>query len=316
MSDLTLTSLKPANVFETLQLGSVTTARIDYSGGNTEHLLFVTSDLHIDSVNCNRDRMFEDFTEAKNRGAKILLFGDVFDAMQGRFDPRRSLDELRPEYRKANYYDIVVKDVARLLSPFVDNIMLITPGNHETAVLKNASINLIDRLVYALNMEHGGHVLQGGYGGWVRFLLACGNNGGRLSVKVKYHHGFGGDAPVTRGVIHSNRQQVYIQDADIILNGHNHNSYYVPIISETISDAGRLVFFTTHHVRTPGYKQDYGDGSNGWAVEKGMVPKPLGGAFIKLNVLNNGLKKGNAKTLSCQISVQPVIHAPEIAELR
>ena len=299
-------------MFEATQQGSVTTARIDYSGGNTEHLLFVTSDLHIDSVNCNRNRLVDDLTEAKNRNAKILIFGDIFDAMQGRFDPRRSLDELRPEYRRQDYYDFVVKDTARLLAPFAQNIMLLTPGNHETAVLKNASISLIDRLVYSLNMEHGGQVMQGGYGGWVRFLLSRGTQGGRFSVKMKYHHGFGGDSPATKGIGHANRQQVYIKDADIILNGHNHNAYYVPVISETISDAGKLVFHTTHHVRTPGYKQDYGDGSNGWTVEKGMVPKPLGGAFIRLKVEENGLEKGNSKKLSCHISVQPVIHAPEV----
>jgi hypothetical protein len=299
-------------MFEAVQLGAVTTARIDYSGGNSEHLLFVTSDLHIDSVGCNRERMLEDFTEAKQRGAKILIFGDIFDAMQGRFDPRRSLDELRPEYRRQDYYDFVVKDVARILGPYAKNIMLITPGNHETSVLKNASISLIDRLVYALNMEYGGKVLQGGYGGWVRFLLSRGAQGGRLSVKIKYHHGFGGDAPVTRGVIHTNRQQVYINDADIIVNGHNHNAYYVPIVSESVSDSGKVVYHNTHHIRTPGYKQDYGDGMNGWAVEKGMVPKPLGGAFVKLKVLDNGLDRGGPRKLSCQISVQPVIHAPEV----
>jgi hypothetical protein len=300
------------NSYETVQQGAVTTARIDYSGGNTEHLLFVTSDLHIDSIGCNREWLIRDLTEAKQRGAKILFFGDVFDAMQGRFDPRRSLDELRPEYRRQDYYDFVVKDVAQILSPFADNILLIAPGNHETAVLKNASVSLVDRLVYSLNMEHGGHVLQGGYGGWVRFLLSRGDQGGRLSVKMKYHHGFGGDSPVTRGVSHINQQQVYIKDADVILNGHNHNAYYVPIISETVSDAGRVVFHTTHCIRTPGYKQDYGDGTTGWAVEKGMVPKPLGGAYISLKVAGNGLQKGNAKNLACQISVQPVIHAPEL----
>jgi hypothetical protein len=300
--------LKPT-AYESGQQGAVTTARIDYSGGNTEHLLFVTSDLHVDSVDCNRDWLLADLKEAKERGAIIMLFGDVFDAMQGRFDPRRSLDELRPEYRRQDYYDFVVKDVARILSPFAENIMLIAPGNHESAVLKNASISLIDRLVYCLNMEHGGKVLQGGYGGWVRFLLSRKTTGGRLSVKLKYHHGFGGDAPVTKGVIHTNRQNVYIKDADIILNGHNHNAYYVPIVSESITDSGKIVFHTTHHLRTPGYKQDYGDGGNGWAVEKGMVPKPLGGAFIKLKVCNKGAE---VKNMICQISVQPVIHAPEV----
>ena len=293
------------------QNGAVTTVRIDYSGGNTEHMLFLASDLHVDATTCNRSVMLADMQEAVNKNAMIFLFGDIFDAMQGRFDPRRSLDELRPEYRRQDYYDFVVKDTARLLAPFAQNLMLITPGNHETAVLKNASISLIDRLVYSLNIEHGGQVMQGGYGGWVRFLLSRGTQGGRLSVKVKYHHGFGGESMMTKGVGHASRQQVYIKDADIILNGHNHNAYYVPVISETISDAGKLVFHTTHHIRTPGYKQDYGNGMSGWAVEKGMVPKPLGGAFVKLNVLENGVRRGSAKNLSCQINVQPVIHAPE-----
>lgn len=297
---------------ETTQQGAVTTARVDYSGGNSEHLLFLSSDLHIDSIACNREKLINDLAEAKARNARILLFGDIFDAMQGRFDPRRSLDELRPEYRRQDYYDFVVKDVARILGPYAKNIMLITPGNHETAVLKNASISLIDRLVYVLNMEYGGKVLQGGYGGWVRFMLSNGEQGGRLSIKLKYHHGFGGDALVTRGVIHTNRQQVYINDADIIVNGHNHNAYYVPIVSESVSDSGKVVYHNTHHIRTPGYKQDYGDGMNGWAVEKGMVPKPLGGAFVKLSVIKNNAAKSNAKARLCQISVQPVIHAPEV----
>ena len=288
------------------QKGAVTTARIDYSSGNTEHLFYLTSDLHIDSIHCNRELMFADFDEAKSRGAKILIFGDLFDAMQGKFDPRRSMDELRPEYRSAEYFDVVVKDVARLLKPYADNIMLITPGNHETAVTKNASISLIDRLVWMMNLENKTNILQGTYGGWVWFLFKFGDLGNRTSIKLKYHHGFGGDAPVTRGVIHTNRQNVYIKDADIIVNGHNHNAYYVPIVSETLSASGNVVYQTTHHVRTPGYKSEYGDGSSGWAVEKGMVPKPLGGAYVKMNVES----KVKGRPLGCRISVQPVVHAP------
>lgn len=291
------------------QKGAVTTARIDYSQGNTEHYLFMTSDLHIDSVHCNRDVMFADFEAAKQKGAMIMLFGDIFDAMQGRFDPRRDMDELRPEYRRADYFDYVVQDVARLLKPYAENILLIAKGNHETSVTKNAGISLIDRLIWTMNIENKTKILQGGYGGWIRILLEKGGNGGRCSVKIKYHHGFGGDAPVTRGVIHTNRQNVYIKDADIIVNGHNHNAYYVPIVSETLSASGEVVFQTTHHIRTPGYKQEYGTGDKGWAVEKGMVPKPIGGIGVRLNV---GYGSKN-KPLSCGIAVQPVIHAPSFS---
>lgn len=295
------------------QDGAVTTVRVNYTA-DSEFNLFLTSDLHVDAVGCDRERLLSDLTEAKERGAKIMFFGDIFDAMQGRFDPRRSMDELRPEYRRADYYDFVVKDVARILKPFAENILLITPGNHETSVLKHANIGLIDRLVWMLNMECGTNILQGGYGGWVRFMFETGSKkarGGRMSVKLKYHHGSGGDAPVTRGVIHTNRQNVFIKGADIIVNGHNHNAYYVPIVSETISDAGKVMFVTQHHIRTPGYKNDYGDGTTGWAIERGMVPKPIGGAFVKMKVAN-GQKKGSPRGRNVVISVQPVIHAPEV----
>ena len=248
--------------------------------------------------------------EAVNRNAMIFLIGDIFDAMQGRFDPRRSLDELRPEYRRQDYYDFVVKDVARILGPFAKNIVLISDGNHETATLKNANLSLTDRLIWLLNTQYGGNVQHGGYGGWVRFMLE-GNSGGRASVKMKYFHGAGGDSPVTRGVIQTNRQAVYLNGADIVVNGHNHNAYYVPIVQESVSDAGKVIFSTQHHVRTPGYKSEYNDGTKGWAVEKGMVPKPLGGAFVNLKVTTNG----KAKRVGCQIGVQPVIHEPVVMEL-
>jgi len=292
------------------QKGAVTTVDHDYSNGNNVGLMYLTSDLHIDSIYCNREAMLLDFEDAKNKNAMIFLFGDIFDAMQGRFDPRRSMDELRPEYRRGDYYDFVVKDVANILGPYAKNIAMISPGNHETAVLKNASLSLIDRLIYTLNLEYGAGILQGGYGGWIRFLLHNGSNGMRTSVKLKYHHGFGGDAPVTRGVIHTNRQNVYIKNADIIVNGHNHNAYYVPIVTESISGNGRVVFETTHHIRTPGYKQEYGDGSKGWAIEKGMVPKPIGGAMVKYTVESNGLKKGKPLNTYANIKVTPIISSP------
>lgn len=294
----------------TTQNGAVTTVRIDYSGGNNEHTLFLASDLHVDAVSCNRDVLLADMQEAVNRNAMIFLIGDIFDAMQGRFDPRRSLDELRPEYRRQDYYDFVVKDVARILGPFAKNIVLISDGNHETATLKNANLSLTDRLIWLLNTQYGGNVQHGGYGGWVRFMLE-GNSGGRASVKMKYFHGSGGDSPVTRGVIQTNRQAVYLNGADIVVNGHNHNAYYVPIVQESVSDAGKVIFSTQHHVRTPGYKSEYNDGTKGWAVEKGMVPKPLGGAFVNLKVTTNG----KAKRVGCQIGVQPVIHEPVVMEL-
>jgi hypothetical protein len=42
------------------------------------------------------------------------------------------------------------------------------------------------------------------------------------------------------------------------------------------------------------YKDDYGDGSKGWAIERGMPPKQIGGKIAKFQVLeskSNGIMK-------------------------
>jgi hypothetical protein len=222
----------------------------------------------------------EHLEEAKRKHARIFIFGDFFDAMQGRFDPRRSMDELRPEYRVDNYYDVVVHDSAKFLAPYADLIDIISDGNHELAVRKNANTDLIDRLVYELRQDGKSSVVHGGYGGWVRMMVD--KNSARESIKLKYFHGAGAEAPVTRGVIQTNRQAVYLPDADVVVNGHNHNAYYVPIARERISDQGKLFMSLQHHVRVPGYKQDYGDGTTGWSVTKGGVPKPIGAVWMRL----------------------------------
>jgi len=263
--------------------GAVTKLRFDVSTG-WEQWLWLTSDNHFDAVNCNRKTLKSHLDEAKARNALIFVFGDWFDAMQGRFDPRRSMSEVRPEYRADNYYDLIVDDSEKFLAPYAENIILITDGNHETAVEKNASINLTDRLVKGLRSK-GSQVQRGGYGGWVKLLfdMSGGKRAGpRKSINIKYHHGSGGNAPVTKGVIQTNRQAVYLPDADIVVNGHNHQAYDVPLVRERISDLGVQYFDLVHYIRTSGYKQDYGDGGRGWAVEKGFAPSPIGGCWVHI----------------------------------
>ncbi len=85
--------------------------------------------------------------------------------------------------------------------------------------------------------------------------------------------------------------------------------------SETLSNSGKVVFQTTHHIRTPGYKQEYGDGTQGWAVEKGFGPKPIGGAFVQYEVHRHGLSKGKPTNIYADIRVTPHIHSPEYFDI-
>jgi hypothetical protein len=277
----------------TEQNGAVTSIHYDVFSG-WEQWAFLASDNHFDSVYCNRDVMRAHFDEAKRRNARIFIFGDWYDAMGGRYDPRRSMPELRPEYaRRDDYYDFLVKDSAKWLESYANNLEVMADGNHELSVLKAANTNLMDRLVAMLNDRNGTHIAHGGYGGWVRFMfnLSDGNSTGpRTSIKLKYFHGSGGEAPVTRGAIQTNRQAVYLPDASIVVNGHSHHSYYIPISRERLSNKGQQYFDIQHHIRLPGYKQSYGDGTTGWDVTRGGVPKPIGGAWVRLYCEDHQIK--------------------------
>ncbi len=129
----------------------------------------------------------------------------------------------------------------------------------------------------------GTKIRAGGYGGWVRFMFNMSDGkstGPRSSLRVKYFHGSGGEAPVTRGVIQTARQAVYLPDANVVINGHNHSQYIIPIARERLSNKGVHYSDIQSHVRIPGYKQGYGDGSRGWEVERGGVPKPIGAVWM------------------------------------
>lgn len=288
----------------TVQTGAVTSILFDFESGEPlEKWLYFTSDTHFDSVYCNRDMFFSDLDKAVLRDASIFEIGDFFDALQGRFDPRRDMSILRPEYRRSDYYDYVIKDSAEKLEKYANNFAMIAPGNHELSVLKNANTFLSDRLVGHLNEKTGSKITHGGYGGWLRIVLRV-DNKPRGSVNIKYFHGAGGEAPVTRGAIQTNRQAVYLPDADIVVNGHSHNAYWIPITRGRIGNKGDHYFDTQHHIRTPGYMMSYGDGSTGWEVTRGGVPKPLGSCFIKLSI------GASSKKYRTEITIEPLIHNP------
>lgn len=239
-------------------------------------VVYLFSDVHFDSVYSRRETYFEHLESAKRENALILDGGDLFDAMQGRFDPRRSMDELRPEYRREDYYDFVVQDVAEHLKPYCSNILALGSGNHELAVRKNANTDLTERLVQELRRA-GAPTVRMGFKGWIRFMLikTSGNPVGSIALRFS-HSGGGANAPVTRGVIETNRQAVYLPDADVVWNGHNHHGWIVPIARERLSNKGNVYQDLAWFVRTPGYESGYLLDDDGYAVQRALGPHPVG----------------------------------------
>lgn len=272
---------------------AVITVRCDDIASGWEQWFFLRSDAHHDHKKSNRALQKKHLDEVVKRGAMWADFGDLFDAMQGKYDPRKSYDDIRPEDTGEDYYDRLVIHAAEFYGPYAERCMLLAKGNHETGVLKHASTDVTSNLAFRLNTEHlkdSDHkVLMGGYGGWIRFLFTH-NKTKRKQFLLRYMHGAGGGAPVTKGVIRTARQAVYLPDADIVVNGHNHQAYILPLARERITQRGKTYKDIQWHGRIPGYLDEYADGTEGWAIEKEHPPHPFGGIWLKFEYSWHGLE--------------------------
>jgi UDP-2,3-diacylglucosamine pyrophosphatase LpxH len=260
--------------------GRILHVRGEIETGETLRLFFF-SDLHFDGQGCNRERLKRDLAHAAEKGY-ILIIGDIFDAMQGRYDPRRSYSGMRREYAEkllagGSYFDLIVEDAAKFFVPFASKILMFSYGNHETSVLRHSDTDLLQRLAAMLNLGlKDWRVHVGAYAGYVYFGLKTRSTVGR-SLVIRYHHGYGGDAPVTRGVIQTNRQAVDAPDADVVVNGHNHQQYVVVVPRERFFLNKGKPFIKNEpqfFIRTPSYA--VGRDGMDWETQTGKPPRVAG----------------------------------------
>lgn len=248
----------------------LTIKHADIAAGWEQRYLLI-SDVHFDSPHCDRKLLTKHLEQAKAVSAGVMCIGDWFDAMGGKNDRRASKSTTRDEDTVDNYFDSLVYNSAKYLEPYTDNLVMLSQGNHETAILKHNETDLLERLCRELGCQ------CMGYSGWVRLLNVGKGGGGRSQKRMHFHHGSGGGGPVTKGVIQTNRRAASI-DADIYVGGHIHEAWAVENVVAKLNEKGRTYFNTQHHVQLPTYKQEYG--TSGYHIEKGRPPKPLGGYWM------------------------------------
>lgn len=261
---------------------NVLTLRFDVQNG-FEWECLLRSDAHHDHPSCDQKLERKHLDEAIERDAGIIDAGDLACAMQGKNDRRGDKAALRKENQRKDYYDSLVTTAADFYEPYAPNWLVMGEGNHESAVLRIHETDLVGRLVERLNERTGSTIQRGGYGGWVRFMFTIGSTF-RTSRLLHYFHGSGGGGPVTRGVIQTARLAVINPDPHIVLTGHTHDQWIVPIPRQRLNDAGIPYEDEQVHVRTPGYKRSWNDAYEGWEVETMKGPKPVGAAWLKFSV--------------------------------
>ena len=268
---------------------NVIQVRVDGSRRNDwEQWFLLSGDRHWDNPKSNHDLQKDHLEEAVKRNAGVIDIGDLFCAMQGKYDKRSSKSDVRPEHQVDSYLDALVGTAADFFEPWTKNMIVLGVGNHEEAIRKRHETHLTERLVGILNDRTGSNICCGGYGGWVRLIAALGN-GTRRMLQMKYFHGSGGGGPVTRGVIQTNRMSVFLPDADLVVTGHTHDHWIVPIARERINRKGKVHMDEQTHIRCGTYKDEYGDAYGGWHIERGGPPKPVGAVWLR--VFTEGKKR-------------------------
>jgi hypothetical protein len=246
--------------------------------------LLLLSDLHWDNPKCDRVLLKNHLDEAVKRDAKIILNGDTFCMMQGKYDPRRSKKDILPEHNKANYIDAVIQDAVNWFGPYKDHILVVGYGNHETAILKALETDPIQRFVDLFNTTHGAEIHAGGYGGVVDFKFQLSAEGHRRKWTLRYYHGFGGGGIVTKGVIQDQRMMSFMEGYDCIWQGHVHELYHhINPVEVYDSHQKKIKIRDVHQIRTSSYKEEYEDGFAGFHIERGRPPKPLGAMWLTLS---------------------------------
>jgi hypothetical protein len=242
--------------------------------------LWLMSDLHIGAANVGYPRIRREIRAAVKRGDRILVNGDVFDAIVAG-DPRYRPSVLHPSLQESDTpLDGAVEMAAELLAPAVSAGLLdyIGRGNHEATIEARAGLSLIDTLRGKL-LRWGNVPPAAGYCGFITYRI---RGGGRLVIFA--HHG----SKSGRGRTQLARFAGFV-GADVVWLGHFHQKDSSGGLVVTPSaDGKRIDVREQRHVMTGGYTFAYGSSDRGvidrYASVAGLSPGLLGGARLVVSV--------------------------------
>ena len=244
------------------------------------------SDLHWDNPKCDWDLLKKHLDHCKENSIPVMVNGDFFCLMQGRGDKRSSKSDIRPEHNNAKYLDSIIETAVEFFKPYAEILTVLGYGNHETAIIKWQETDILQRFVDILNYECKSNVMTGGYGGWL--IVKKEFRGSLFPFKIKYFHGSGGGGVVTKGALNLTRALEVFEGFDVFTMGHIHENSARNDVRDVLESSPKVGYRVNHkyiHSMITGtYKEEYGDGSKGWHVERGAPVKPIGGRMMILGV--------------------------------
>lgn len=265
-----------------------------FTKSNGVFKMLVLTDLHWDSAHCELALLKSHLDLALKNNIPVIIIGDLYDVMQGRYDPRADQNTLRPEHRGNCYFDAIIDTSLEWFRPYASIMALISPGNHEGAIMKRQQIDLIGKFCRGLK-SFGSKVISAPDWGYI--LLKMQKRRNVDTKKLFYQHGYGGGGEVTRGLIDHSRTRGQ-WDADVYVSGHIHRRNIDENVLVRCSARGNITQQQQLFVRCGSYKNETNDA---WHISKGRGARPLGGWFL------NFVVKITSEGVETTISPEPTI---------
>ena len=229
--------------------------------GQPRQILCLMSDLHIEAADHDAEAFKNDLDTAARHGAHLSINGDLVDLILPSDRKRHHPSVARQEH------DAIINRTTELafevLRPYVDLIDVISVGNHELATLKHHHYDITRAVITLLNQHRDPKlkpIHQGDYRGFQRYVFYWSEKPNARATRhldIFRHHGRGGGAPVTKGMIDFNRIRSTFS-ADLYWIGHKHQAIQDNGLVEIgLGPKGKLYHRPQRAVQTPGYKRPF-----------------------------------------------------------
>lgn len=259
--------------------------------------IFVGACLHIGSSTVDYDKLRADLKEARKRKSRIILCGDIFDAILPS-DPRSTMSGIDDRLLGENdLIDRAIKLGFKALEPYADLIDAIGDGNHEWQLFKRHNTNMNNRLVEMLNDKCGTDIKYGGYMFYMLYKMK--RKGSDLSsriFKTLVYHGKGGSSPTTKGMGDVAKIRNAGFEYDLYLCAHKHKAFATediqtrPMPSMKTKEA-YIKETICKSVQVGSYKKNVElqriDSSDiaSWEEKMGFGQSVTGGKFVTVNLV-------------------------------
>ena len=210
------------------------------------------SDGHIDNPNFDEPTFLADAHYCLEDQRYMLFGGDLFDAII-RTDQKRAVNSLLE--KGDNQLNMKLDKAYELLKPFQSQILFFGRGNHEESILKYNGVDMLEMLAKILNAGQKHKIVVGNYANFIRFNFKDARGKSVAHYDIYQHHGMGGSAPVTKGMIDFNRIAKGV-NADLIWIGHKHQAIIDasdPIMY--VNQNGEIIIKNRQCIMTPSYQK-------------------------------------------------------------